>query len=346
MKVMHITMSGSFGGAETVIFSIIDALNKECEFYYISPQGKVEKYLIAKNIKYLHFNKKNIWQIKKIIKQINPDIIHAHDFTASILCAILAPKKFIISHLHTSHNWIKSFSFKTIIYFCSAFFFNHIIVVSNTMFKEFCLSSFFKNKLKVLTNPIDIVNIKKLSQEFEINKSYDVAFLGRLSDYKDPIRFIDIVNRSSVIKSSILIGDGELRRECSEIIKKNNLENRIEVVGFQKNPFPYLKNTKILIVPSKVEALGLAAMQALSLGIPVVASNIGGLKDLITDNENGFLCENDQQFINKIDYLLKNEYQYTSFSKNAQISGKKFMNSIDYSQQILNLYNEVNGGKK
>lgn len=341
-KILHITMSNAYGGAETVIFSIIENLRDKYEFVYLCPKGDIESLLKEKSIKYKTFSSvKDIITIKQLIKEINPEVIHAHDFMASVLCRLTSRKNInIISHLHTSHRWIKTNNLKSLVYYVSSFRFKHIIVVSNSMKDDMYYYKKMMSKTKVIINPVDIKKVLYLSNEYEESKKYDLGFFGRLSDYKDPLNFISTVNdiksKNENVKA-VIIGAGELEGQCREKISQLNLSDTIDMKGFKKNPFPIVKNIKILIMPSKVEALGLAAIEGMTLGRVVVASNVGGFRDFI-DEDNGVLCNSYEEFIFNIDKLLKNDKIYDKLAINAIKTAKRLGNVEKYMEEICNIY--------
>lgn len=338
-KVLHVTMSNAYGGAETVIFSIIDKLNKLNDFYYLCPEGKIEEYLNKKKIK----NKAvKIKELKNEIKNSDADIIHAHDFKASVLCSLVSRDKAIISHLHTSHNWIKKLSIKSIIYIIASLKFQNIIMVSKSMKDDTWFYQLIKHKTKVIVNTVDKEEIMRCATENSLNENYDIAFLGRLSDYKNPLRFINIIeeikNNKKDIKA-VIIGDGELKAECIKKIKECNLENNIYMKGFLENPFPIIDKSKVLVMPSKVEALGLSAVQAMVLGKPVIATNVGGLKEIINE-QNGITCNSDKAFVYNILNILEDRNKYEILSKGAKVSSEKLCDVDRYMESLSSIYNQ------
>lgn len=337
-KVVHVTMSGSYGGAENVIFSIIKGLKDKIEFLYLSPRGNIEEFIKERDIKYIPLSLKNL---RKDLKEIQSGVIHGHDFMASVLVAIFKGNKKVISHLHTSHKWLEKVSVKSLIYICLSFRFEKIIVVSNAMTKEMWFYKFLKKKIEILINPIDYKEVYYKSESFKIEKSYDVAFIGRLSEYKDPIRFIEIIKMVKVEQKNIkavLIGGGELKEECLEKIKKYNLEDNIEVLGFLKNPFPIVKNSKIVVAPSKVEALGLAVGEGMLLGKPAICSDICGFREFVNDG-NGKLCRKNKEFKDAIIKLLKNEKLYKIKAQNA-MELKEHFAFEEYIKRVQRIYSE------
>lgn len=331
-------MSNALGGAETVIFSIIDNLNGQYDFKYLCPEGNIEDILKEKNIEYKTF--KSIREIKKIIEEINPDVIHAHDFTASLISGLFNRNRKIISHLHTSHRWIKSLNIKSILYYLISFRFKNIVFVSKSMAKEMYFYNRLNKKSSIIINPIDKENIFNLSNEYYVEDNYDLGFLGRLSDYKDPLKFIEIVNelkQKNVNIRAVIVGDGELREKCKTRVKEIGLSENIDFKGFLKNPFPVVKNINILVMPSKVEALGLSAIEAMALSKPVIASNIGGLSDFINE-KNGCLCNCLEEFIENIQNILSNREKYNEMASNALKTALTLSDVNKYIFKIDGLY--------
>lgn len=96
-----------------------------------------------------------------------------------------------------------------------------------------------------------------------------------------------------------MIGDGELMPQVKEYICCHELEDIIELVGFQSNPYPYLNAGKVMVMPSIWEGFGLAAVEGMCLGKPVVCSGVGGM-DKIIDASCG---ANAGQRMNTVEYL-------------------------------------------
>lgn len=335
-KITHITMSSSYGGAETVILSIIKSMRGKFKFEYLSPKGSIEKILKKNNIQFQCFDKKSV---KQHIKSIDTGIIHSHDFTASVFAAMYKRRNIkVISHIHTDHKWLKKISLKSILYLIASLKFKKIIIVSKSMAKEMWFYKLIKNKTEIIINPIDKNEILKLSKDYELNNRYDLIFLGRLSEYKNPLEFIDIVSdikKNNKNIRAVIVGDGDLMQAVKKKIIELRLENNIELIGFLENPFPYLKNSKLLIMPSKVEALGLSAGQAMILGIPVIASNVGGLKDFINNN-NSKRCNEKKEFVKTIEKILIDKEAY----KNLSVEAKK-INEYFCAEKYMKKINEI-----
>ena len=134
-----------------------------------------------------------------------------------------------------------------------------------------------------------------------------------------------------------MIGDGLQREECLIKIKELDLENVITMTGFLDNPYELLAKTKILCVTSNWEGFGLMAVEALTFGLPVVATDVGGLKNIVTD-ECGKLCQTDEQFVHEIEKLLTNNSYYENKCMRARERAEELDNVEKYMAELKNIY--------
>ena len=106
-KVLHVLSSNKYSGAENVATYIVKLTNDNYESVYTSPKGSIKESLKLRGIKYIQMNDFSVSEIKKVIHDYKPDIIHAHDFTATIKCILVNSKLPIVSHIHQNPTWIK-----------------------------------------------------------------------------------------------------------------------------------------------------------------------------------------------------------------------------------------------
>lgn len=339
VKVLHILNTGSFSGAENVVITIVKQLEPKIDSIYASKNGTIADVLAAEKIKFYSFEKITPLTVRQIVKDIKPDLIHTHDFTAGIMAAFSFSGVPIINHLHSNPPWLKSYGLKSIIYFLSSFYYEKILTVSNSILDDYVFGKFISKKLSVIGNPISINQVINKAREVT-NDVYEIAFLGRLSDEKNPLLFLDII---SELKDNyrnlrvVIIGDGPLRNRVLEKIDELRLNNIVTMVGFKKNPFPILSHARILCMPSKWEGFGLAAVEALALGIPVCCANTGGLP-MIVDDSCGKICENKEEYIIEITRLLSEQDYYLTKQRGAFLRASKLDNIDEYSTKMNELY--------
>ena len=106
---MHILNTSSYSGAENVAITIINNMNSDYECAYVSMDGLIRSVLDKNGITFLPISKMSIREISRIIAIYKPDIIHAHDFTASVVSSLSTRKIPIISHIHNNSPWIKTY---------------------------------------------------------------------------------------------------------------------------------------------------------------------------------------------------------------------------------------------
>ena len=309
-KILHLLASNKYSGAENVVCTIIDNFKNEYDMAYCSPTGQIEDELKNRNIKYYGMQKFNLSNLKKIIKDYNPDIIHAHDYRASTLVAFSGFKGKIISHLHNNCPFAKSWNLKTVLYNMCIPKFYKIIGVSDKVYEEAIFNSKMTNKYVTIYNYVDKNLVIQKSNEYECTKQYDLFFIGRLTEQKDPLLFIEIVNKLKNDKNDIravMIGDGELKEECLKKIDEYNLSSNIDMAGFVSNPFPIIKNSKLCIMPSKWEGFGLTAIESLILNKPVLNSGVGGLGEIFKEN-NEFICNNIEDYLEKFNEMNNKKF--------------------------------------
>lgn len=345
IKVLHILNTNTFSGAENVAITIINNYPESICGYYMAMKGPIREYLKQYDISNILFEKINVASIRTAVRKIHPDIIQAHDYTTSILAIAANTRVPVISHLHNNSPWLKKYGPKSFAYCWAAEHAKRILAVSDSIMDEYVFGSRFTEKTVVMGNPIDFNRIRKMAGARETEKIYDVIFLGRETPQKNPLLFLRIMQaiatKDRTIKA-VMVGSGEMHDQVTEWIHKFHLENNVIQVGNQKNPYTFAKQSKVMCMPSKWEGFGLAAVECLNLGLPVVCSGAGGLKDIV-NNECGKICgENITAYVDEIKKLLTEPQYYSQKSKHAVVRSKDFGTIKDYMNSLEDIYEEIN----
>lgn len=140
-----------------------------------------------------------------------------------------------------------------------------------------------------------------------------------------------------------MIGSGNLYKEVEEYIEQNDLKNVIKITSFLDNPYKYMKNAKVLLMPSIYEGFGLVAVEAMLLGLPVVCFPVGGLKEIINENC-GIICKSENDMIEALKKLLINEKLRMDISKFAKNEALKYCNTGLYKMKLEKIYQEIMKG--
>ncbi|MCF0185111.1 MAG: glycosyltransferase, partial [Bacteroidaceae bacterium] len=279
--------------------------------------------------------------IREMVDKYQPDLIHAHDFTASVLSASVAGKLPVISHIHNNPLWIRHVNLRTAVYELSLRRFVKVLTVSSSVGDEFVYKKTLGKKLTVIGNPFDTNSVRSKGDSGE-SKPCDLLFVGRLTDQKAPLDFIKIVAAVKKEKPGIkamMLGDGELKGECERLILHLGLEDTIDMPGFVSNPYPFMKNCRILLMPSLWEGFGLVALEGMCFGKPVLARRVGGLQEIVND-DCGLLCEPSEidPIIKEAICLLSDEAYYDKKSKAAYLRANEYDNCQEYVNEIYNIY--------
>lgn len=285
-KVVHvISLQRGLGGVQQSFVSYYKYALKHSLFkQYIFSNHDISK-------KYGHF--KNFFKIKKnfftFLKYIfsNKCIIHFHNKLSSkkiFYLLKLIPSSNIIFHEHGSVWNVKTEEqIKT--YQANAKISKKIIVNSiatrHLLIKRFKIKA---DKLKLVYYGFRDPNIKKKKI---IKQNIKIGFIGRLESVKGVHSLIKAAN---LLKSKNMIfliaGDGHLEKDLKKLSKKNN---KIKFVGNVFNSLKFIKNLDILVVPSIREPLGIVNIEAGLCKIPVIATNIDGIPEVITHKQSGIL---------------------------------------------------------
>lgn len=130
-----------------------------------------------------------------------------------------------------------------------------------------------------------ITNFVEMPRHFHVLRRTHVAFVGRLEPEKGPLRFSELTQAHPGTRFAVF-GDGSLRSSMEAMSGTNTL-----FFGQIREMAPYWSGIDILVMPSVMEGLPMAALEAMAHGVPVIATRVGALPELITHGENGFLMD-------------------------------------------------------
>ncbi len=160
----------------------------------------------------------------------------------------------------------------------------------------------------------------------------------------DTIKIFDLV-RKEIPSKLLLVGDGPDRSECERLVRELNLQKDVVFLGKQDGLQEILSASDLFLMPSQSESFGLSALEAMSCGVPVVSTSVGGLPELVIHNETGYIAEiGDISRMAKyaID-LLSNQKKYAIFSKNSRQRAEIVFNKNNIIPQYLKYYDKILG---
>ncbi len=197
-----------------------------------------------------------------------------------------------------------------------------------------------QDKLKIIYNPVDLIKVERLSVDVQVKKksAFNIVSVGRLTDQKRFDRLLRVVARLRKEKYDLnvhIVGDGELRDDLKRLCKVLEIDDIVEFVGFVNNPYPYIKNADLMVVPSASEGFGLVVVEAMALGVPVVSTKTAGPMEIIEQDAYGLLCEHDDesiyQFVKKLieDEKLREHYKQQGLIRSKDFNVKRTVQAFD-----------------
>ena len=253
---------------------------------------------------------KTTLQVRKLLKKLKPDILYLHSSKAGAYgrIALLFNRKTKI--LYNAHGWYFNADMSTkkkkviiLIEKILALRANKIINISKSEYNSALKYKIApERKMCVIENGIDFTKFEGCDKyREETRKKYNIGdneivigVVGRLSEQKDPMTTIKAFNEVYKENKNVrlmYVGSGELENEVMEYAKENNLQHLVTITGWVDNTERYIPAFDIAILPSKWEGFGLAFIEYMACKKPIVASNVGGMLDIIKTEKNGFLAE-------------------------------------------------------
>lgn len=347
IRVLHVLSSRTYNGAENVVCQINTMLKdagENIELIYCSLDGPVRSHIEETKIQFIPIETISIKEIKRVIKTVKPDIIHAHDMKASFLAALSCRKIPLISHVHNNNVDSRGLTFKAVLYFYAALKAKHIFWVSRSAYNGYCFHTFLRNKSEVLVNVIDVNGLYRKAEKDTAEYSYDAVYLGRLAYPKNPQRLVVVLEK--VIKklpsfTAAIVGEGVDKEEVEALIESKKLKNNVFCLGFSNNPYKILQSAKMMVMTSLWEGTPMCALEALALGVPIISTPVDGLCDLIENGENGFLSDSDDELANKCFEIATNKKLHDKLSEGAQRTARTKMSIDNYRKSIITAYEMV-----
>ncbi len=327
MKVMHVLNSRIYSGAEKVVCQIIKAFEKtgEAEMVYCSPYSDIVRDMLAEQgVTYLSVDSMTPKNLKAVIAQQKPDLIHAHDMRASFVSALCCGSIPMVSHIHNNAYDARGLSPKSVAYLIAGFKAKHIIWVSNSSYEGYVFHKLFEKKSSVLYNIIDAEQIFQKKAQDTNTYDYDMIYVGRLTYQKDPQRLMRLCAKLKESKPDLnvaIVGTGELEEEVKALCGELGLQENVHFLGFQSNPIKMVHDSKAMILTSRWEGTPMCALEAMALGTPVVSTPSDGMKDLIEDGINGYLHDDDEVLAEKLLKIMNDPDHRRMLSENTM---KKF----------------------
>jgi len=332
IKVLHLIDSGGLYGAEVMLLNLVKsqvALGLKPMILSVGDLGvgekPLEKAAIEQGLKVKAIRFKSGLNVRASIsllsfaKSQGYDVIHSHGYKFNILLG-LWPKVFRkIPFISTLHGYVnaKKYSKMWINEVLDRFFIKRadlVVLVNRVMLENPVIKSIQLSNYVVIDNGIDVSSkpddavVSNTFKNFMAGHDKILGYVGRLSPEKGIkvlLNALKIVNNDHLV-GVVIIGSGSQYDELNEMTSLLALERNILFLGYIDNPVSYMKQFDALIMPSFTEGLPITLLEAMNAKVPVIASSVGGIPDVLNESSCGYLVKsgNVEALANSITFLI------------------------------------------
>lgn len=274
-----------------------------------------------------------------LLRNRNIEIVHIHgssraSFYRKFICFIISKylfKKKVIYHIHDGTYHLFYAHSKTVTRKMIRMFVNHVdcLICLSESWKLFYEENFKAKSIVILPNIIDYPVIKERKKD---TRKIHFLFLGLISNNKGIFDLIEVIkNNIDAFDNKIELiigGNGEVDR-LQKLIEEYRIGHIVKFVGWVQNEIKvqYLHNIDVYILPSYNEGLPISILEAMSYRKPIISTNVGGIPEIVKNNENGFLISpgNLGQIEKSIKYFIKNPHDIEKFGHISEKMVEKYL---------------------
>jgi glycosyltransferase involved in cell wall biosynthesis len=351
--VMDLSTSGfaKGGGPTTSVEQIMNSkLKQEFEFKTIFYKKELGRGISIKRIK----------DLTKQIREINPDIVHFSGlqlmgFHIAVACLLAGVKRRIVTVHGFSGDALDLGFLKKIIvsYLLESFTLlvsNRVIAVSDFVHSSKKIKFFASKKSTRIYNippKAEVPNtVEKLRKEFNFgNEDILVISVARITKDKGYHILEKAILKSKEIENLkfIIVGDGDYNSIMKKHLNIQIQNQQVHLLGYRNDVASLLKMADIFVLPSLHETLSIALLEASNAGLALIASDTGGLPEILENNHNGLLVTagSVEELTNAIHKIYYNEILRVKFAKNAKLKIEEKFSSQEIINQLNGVYNDL-----
>lgn len=242
-----------------------------------------------------------VWRVADLIRRLGIDIVHAHEVKSDVI-AYLASRLCRVPIVTTLHGWIGNSLKQRLLTALDRRVvrtFDRVIAVSSPIEHACLAAGVRRERLCLLHNAIVVERYRRAGRRGALSELVGqpltgpvLASIGRLSPEKghaDLIEAVGIVVNRGYKLSAVLVGDGPLRSELVEMVRSRGLHGTVHLPGYASDSAGLLEEVDLAVLPSHTEGLPNAALEALAMEVPVLATRVGGTPEVVSDGETGRL---------------------------------------------------------
>lgn len=360
--IIHLSSADIWRGAEQQIIYLYQGLQEAGyqQMIFCVQNGLLAQYCSNDQIPHQTYIRKSGWNLelvlllKKYTRENSIDVIHIHDphaHHAYLTAYLLGLKVPAILHRRVDFPTAQNI-FSTWKYQCNGI--KKIICVSKEVERVLNVNSSIGQKLEVIYDCVDIKKFQKINGRKILERDYPilqgkkiVANIAALVDHKDfPTYIMAVHYLVKVLQLKdvhfLIIGEGALKNEIQQLIVENHLENSITMTGNRTDIPQILNGLDIYTFTSKLEGFGSTILEVMSARVPIIATNIGGPREILTHKKNALLIPVGDYIglAHQIDTFIHHPEIAQQLKENAYQKVQQF--SIEnHIEQIENIYHQI-----
>lgn len=343
MKICYvITKADEIGGAQVHVRDLAKSMVDQGHDVVVITGEKGElveqledlniKVLVDSNLKRnisLKYDIKAFFSLRRKVAHFEPDLLALHSTKAGIIGRLVG-KSLSIPTVFTVHGWAfalgicerKRKAYIIIERIFAKLFTNYIITVSEQD-RQLAIRNKVgsENFMKTVHNGIS-VPLTKVQRSNVSCQVINLVMVARFSEQKDHLTLFNALEGIDKTKWRLkLVGKGALLDSYKKLAKEKCLSDNIEFLGERRDVADILSHSDIFLLISNWEGYPLSTLEAMAIGLPVIATDVGGVSEALVDNENGYLIpRGDHLYLrDRIEFLMKNPHLMDNMSKNNVI---------------------------
>lgn len=371
IKVLFMIPNLGHGGAEKVLVNLVNNMDKQkfdITVMTLYDEG-VHKDSLAAEVSYKTCFKRSFPGVAHVLKLFSPHFLYdwfIHDYydivvsylegqTARIIsgCQSINTKKVCWIHrtMSTLKDSARLFRNENEEIKCYEAF-DKIVFVSRDVQDAFMKLHHLEDKGTVIynTNLTDLIikmSNERISSEIFNESEFKICAMGTLFPIKGFNRLLkvhkELVQKNYKVHTYIL-GEGPEKKQLQKLAKQYGVEKTFTLLGYQKNPYVYMKKCDLFVCSSFSEGFSTAVTEALILGLPVVTTRVSGMTELLGDNQKyGIIVDNDEcALLEGIEKIIKDPRLVEYYQKQAKTRGKEFLKEKTVGS-VQNLFEKLGG---
>jgi glycosyltransferase involved in cell wall biosynthesis len=286
------------------------------------------------------YNFKTIYALCKIVKEKNIDIISTHSgkdsWIGNIVGWLTNTKVVRVRHLIVPIKSPRSYNMAT-----------KVVTVSHEVQKYLLSAGVKKEKLINIYTGIDtnkFINQTSYNLREQLNIDNNTKIVGCVAVLRRAKRHYELIETFLKLNTNaklVIVGDGPQMNNLEKLIESHGATNKVVLLGHRDDVDKILPNFDMFVLASEHEALGTSLLEAQSCGVPVLASNVGGIPEALEDNHTGYLFDDFDMLQDQLDELLNNDTKLDNFKNNAREFILKTFSVEKMMEDTKKLYQEL-----